>query len=165
MSDTTTAPVQDYPPTVIPFDLGAGNPTGAEIAKAVGCELRDLNEWLRARPEFVKELNRGRAQWDADHGVIIEKALVHSAVGGIEERLVKGRNGTLTREEIVIPPNQKSMEKYLEIRDPGRWKESDAPPPRLVPPTVLVQINNRLEAAGAAPVRVSHIEVPPPTAP
>ncbi len=149
----------DWPPTVIPFDLGVKNPTDEEIAKAVNVPLRDLDEWLKVRPDFQKELNRGRAKWDRINVVHLEHAMVHGAVGGIEERMVKGRNGVLTREEIEVPPNFKLLEKFVDTVDPDRWKDKDAVAPRQIPQVAIQIVNGQLAQYGEAPV----VMVPPAT--
>ncbi len=151
-----------------PFELGYGaeddsgycRVSDEEIATAVGVPLKDLDTWLAGNPEFTKELRRGQKARDLKNLLVVEEAAYDSARGGMEMKLVKGKDGRMSREEVYIPPSAKAQELLLERLNPDRWKDKEIVPERLVPPTVLVQINNTLAKNGERLIEVHAAQAP-----
>ncbi len=130
------------------FELGYAKTTRVEVARGLGIHLRELDLWLSMHPEFDKEMRRGLKERDAEDVLLVEESMLTAATGFEGTRLVRGKNGSMERQEFSEPPNMKAAEKILDRRASERW----AAPPETTQPTVtertLIVLDNRLQGKG-----------------
>lgn len=150
------------------FELGFEKASREDFASAVGIHLRDLDVWLQEHVEYDREFKRGFREADEADVLEVEEQLIKSATGFEGDRLVKNRKtGAMERVSEFIQPSARAQELFLERRKPDRWEKPEGEAPKLVPPTVMVTINQRLTGAGRAPIDIEDAQVvtravPPP---
>jgi len=104
--------------------LGA---TDQEVADVFGVEPVTIDFWKRTKPEFSEAMERGKIQTDAG----VAESLLKCAMGyEYEEEVVHVVRGEIfvTKIKKYKGPDAWAANKWLSLRQRGRWSEAQIPP-------------------------------------
>jgi hypothetical protein len=106
----------------IGYELALLGCTDREMARVMDVSLETLEKWKKIHPEFLEELNKGKAMADAEVAHALYQRAIGCSVKEVHVGLFRGR-AVVTPYTRWLPPDTTAAIKWLALRQKEKWSE------------------------------------------